>query len=96
MILTLDIPDTLAERLRAEAEAYGQDINNFAVAKLEQTLLNEGEEDAEEVDDDLIAALREGLADVDAGRTVSLEEMRQSALSALAAHRSKAGTVSAS
>jgi predicted transcriptional regulator len=74
MILTIEIPEALANQLRAEAEAQGEDLNNYAVAKLAQPLLSE-EEDDEEPDEELIAALREGLADADAGRTLSLEEL---------------------
>ncbi|MES2463627.1 MAG: hypothetical protein V4671_23885 [Armatimonadota bacterium] len=71
MKITLDIPDALADQLRAEAEARGEDLNRYAVAKLEQPPL-ELEVDDEDPDQDLIAALRAGIADRDAGRTVSL------------------------
>ena len=82
MILTLDIPDTLADRLRAEAEARGEDLNNYAVAKLERP---DAPDEEEEADEDLIEALRHGIADAKAGRTVSLEEAESRILAGLAA-----------
>ena len=86
----IHVSDVLAKRLQAAAANYGEDMNNYAVAKLEQVLDTEDTEAADtEADDDLIAALREGIADANAGRTVSLDEMRHNALLALAAHRSK-------
>ncbi len=89
MSFTIEIPDALAEQLRAEAAARGEELNNYAVAKLEMPVSIE-----EEADDDLIAALRVGIADADTGRTVSLEEMRDNALAALAARRSNGGSAS--
>jgi hypothetical protein len=79
----------VAERLRAEAEAYGQDINNYAGAKLEQTLLTEGEEEAVEADDDLIAALREGLEQVNAGQLRTFEQVDEAVEAALAARAAR-------
>jgi predicted transcriptional regulator len=85
MILTLDIPDSLAERLRTEAEARGEDLNSYAIALLELPVL---EVEDDEPDEDLIEALREGIADAKAGRTVSLEEM-DAHISAMLAERQK-------
>lgn len=73
MTLTIEIPEALADQLRAEAAARGEDLNNYAVAKLAQHPVET--EDGEEPDEGLIAALREGIADADAGRTLSLEEV---------------------
>ncbi|MES2463560.1 MAG: hypothetical protein V4671_23550 [Armatimonadota bacterium] len=89
MSFTIEIPDALVDQLRAEAAARGEDLNQYAVAKLEMPVSAEDDE----ADEELIAALREGIADADAGRTVSLEEMRDSALAALVAHRHKIGGV---
>ena len=33
----IEIPDALAEQLRAEAEAQGKDLNSFAIDRLQKT-----------------------------------------------------------
>jgi predicted transcriptional regulator len=71
----IHLPEDLAQRLQAAAAAEGKDINNYAVAKLEQVLATDSAQNEEEADDDLIAALRAGIADRNAGRTVSVDEM---------------------
>ena len=48
-------------------------MNNYAVAKLAQPPVET--EDDEEPDDDLIAALREGLAQADRGELLTMEEV---------------------
>ncbi len=72
MKITLDIPEALAEQLRAEAEARGEDLNHYAVAKLKMPVSTDSTD--EEAEDDLIDSLRAGLAVADAGRTLSLKE----------------------
>ncbi len=69
----ITLPEDLAQRLQAAADAEGEDINHFAVAKLEQVLAADTADDPEQ--DGLIDALRQGIADRDAGRTVSMDEM---------------------
>lgn len=86
MSTVIELPDALAERLRAAAAAEGVDLNNYAVAKLEGLL----EPEDEEADDDLIAALRQGIADRDAGRLLTLDQVKANAEAALAARRSQA------
>lgn len=81
MILTLEVPDSLAQQLRDAAAAQGRDLNNYAVAALQMGLSSESEES----DDHLIAALREGIADAKTGRTVTLEEAESRILAGLAA-----------
>ena len=68
MILTIELPDDLAERVRALAEEAGQDINEFAVAAIREIA-------EEEPDPELIAALRESIADLEAGNLRTLEEV---------------------
>jgi hypothetical protein len=46
--LTLHIPDSLAEQIRAAAAAEGEDVNNYTVARLNDLFLTgEPEEDPE-------------------------------------------------
>jgi hypothetical protein len=88
MKITLDIPDALAEQLRAEAEARGEDLNRYAVAKLEKPADTGDIDDTdteEEADDDLIEALRDGLAQADAGQLRTLEQVEETVRAALAA-----------
>ncbi len=69
MTVTIDIPDATAARFEAVATARGQDVPAF--------LIDAGYEiaEAEEtVDIATLDALRVGLADIDAGRTLTLEE----------------------
>lgn len=66
-------------------------MNNYTVVKLQQILATEdfAEEDAE-ADDDLIAALREGIADRDSGNLRTLDQVEESVRAALAARHQKA------
>lgn len=79
---TITIPDELAERLRERAQERGQDLNTFALATL-AAKVEEQEEEEEELDAETIAALQEGLADIRAGRTLSLGEVRAQTSAAL-------------
>ncbi len=67
--ITLHLPDDKAARLRARAEASGEDPDAFAVAAVLRALdeLDELDEEDELTPDDL-AAIGAGLADLDAGR----------------------------
>ncbi len=55
MSFTIEIPDALADRLRAEAEAHGQDLNHYAVAKLEAPVSAGDKEDEDPEDPEVIA-----------------------------------------
>jgi predicted transcriptional regulator len=90
MILTLDIPDALADQLRAAADARGEDLNNYAVAKLEQVVA-EAAKETEETDSetDLMDALRQGIADEDAGRVLTLEQVDARVRATLARHNAE-------
>ncbi len=68
MTLTIDLPDDLAQRLRARAAEAGQDINEYAIALFQEAT-------DEEPDPELIAALREGMADLQAGNLLTLEQV---------------------
>ena len=71
MSIVIELPDALAERLRAAAEAEGTDLNNYAVAKLELSLAPEYEEE----DEELIAALNGVIDDYNSGdRGTPVEE----------------------
>lgn len=68
MPLTIELPDDLAERVRALAAEAGQDINEFAVGVLRVVA-------EEEPDPELMAALRESIADLEAGNLLTLEQV---------------------
>ena len=68
MALTIELPDDLAERLRVLAAEAGQDINEFAVATLREVTW-------EEPDPELIEALREGIAELEAGNLLTIKEV---------------------
>ncbi len=68
MTITIELPDDLAERVRARAAEAGQDINEYAVAMFREAV-------EEEPDPELIAALREGIADLEAGNLLTLEQV---------------------
>lgn len=66
MTLTLDLrPETLAA-LQADAQAQGRDVAEVAAQRL----------DALYHDEASLVALGQGFADLDAGRTLSLDEAR--------------------
>ena len=72
MTITLDLkPETLAA-LQADAEAQGRNLAEVAAEQLD-ALYSEGEET---LDEETLDAIGKGYADVDAGRTFSLEEVR--------------------
>jgi len=69
---TLDLPDELAERL---AELPKAEVNAFAANMLTQLVQADDDLDLE-LDADTIAAIEEGLDDVEAGRTIPFEQVR--------------------
>ena len=77
-LLTLEVPERLAERLRAAAQASGEDFNHFAVARLENVLAV-AEEEAEAVE-----GIREGLEQMRAGKGRSLDEFHKEMTAELA------------
>ncbi len=66
MILTLDIPDALAERIKSRALTEGTDVNEFATAWLQDTLAADEAEALE--------GIRDGLDGLAHGTGRSLED----------------------
>ena len=89
MSMTIELPDTLVKRLRAAAAAEGKDLdlNNYAIARLERSLDTD-------TDDDLLECLRQGIADDDAGRTLSIEELDARVRATLARHNAEKASTS--
>lgn len=76
MTLTLELPPHVEERLRTNAALHDKDIADYVVALVENDAPIDLTEFKDMADfDDSVASIREGLADLDAGRTISLEEM---------------------
>lgn len=102
MTITIEVPDDLAARLQTLPQAAA-DLNAFVVAALAEKA-DVAQMDAEmdsddyyvnengDLDPDLVAALRGGLADRDAGHLHTLEDVRAGVEAALAARRSKLGS----
>ena len=64
--MVIEIPETLANRLRTRAEITGESINTFTTAWLADTL---AADEAEAID-----GIRDGLEDVAAGREEPLSD----------------------
>ncbi len=71
--VTLSLNDELLERIRAVAASEGVALDTLIARLVETALEGEYELDSEER-----AAVEEGIADADAGRWVSREELRRS------------------
>ena len=67
MTLTIDLPDELASRIKAILPE--EERRQFAVSAIAEAILLREQDSAE-----CIAAVEEGIADMKAGRTISLEE----------------------
>ncbi len=75
MAITLDFPPEVEARLRALADARGQDLNTYAVAVLTQ-VADRAQADARDFEESC-AAIAEALAEIEAGDPgASLEECR--------------------
>lgn len=66
--LTIELPEDLAERVRALAAEQGRDAREFAIAAVREAA-------DEPLDPDLAAALREGLSEWAAGQLRTQEEV---------------------
>jgi len=86
---TIELPRALADRIRAAAAAEGQDLNNYAVATLEQVFGGDGSNEEEEPSEDLIASLKEGLAQVNAGELRTFTDADAAVEAAFAARRAR-------
>lgn len=76
MTLTLELSPELEARLKTNAAVRGKDVTDYVVMLVE----NDTPIDLTEFEDTAdfqasVAGIREGLADLDAGRSISLEEM---------------------
>ena len=75
MTLILEISPEAEARIRRNATVRGQDVAEYITALTENDQLIDLTEFEDQADfDDSVAGIREGLADLEAGRTYSLEE----------------------
>ena len=75
MTLMLEISPEAEARLKLFAAERGQDVTEYLVELAEYSHVIDLTEFADQVDfDDSVAGIREGLADLEAGRTYSFEE----------------------
>lgn len=76
MTLTLELPPDVEERLRTNAALHDKNIAEYVVALVENDTPVDLTEFRDMADfEESVASTREGLADFEAGRTISLEEM---------------------
>ena len=75
MTLVLDLSPEAEARIRTYAEERGQDVTQYLVELAEYNHAIDLSEFEDQADFDAsVAGIREGLADLEAGRTYSLEE----------------------
>ncbi len=75
MALVLEISPEAEARIRRNATVRGQDVAEYILAFTENDPVIDLTEFDDQADfDDSVAGIREGLADLEAGRTYSLEE----------------------
>ena len=76
MALLLEISPEAEARIRRNATVRGQDVAEYILAFTENDPVIDLSEFENQADfDDSVAGIREGLADLEAGHTYSLEEM---------------------
>ena len=83
--ITIELSDDLAARLASLPEAA--DLSAFAASALAEAADAAEAEAARELDPDLVVALREGAADLGAGRLLTLEQTAAAIDAALGARR---------
>lgn len=76
MTLTLELPPDVEDRLRTNAALHGKPVTDYLVTLVENDPPIDLSEFRDMADfEDAVAGVRAGLADLEAGRTISLEEM---------------------
>lgn len=76
MTLTIDVPDATLATLNERAKAEGRPVADLAVEAMVQHFGEGYDEDEFPLDDETVAKMRQGMAEIDAGQTISLEESR--------------------
>jgi len=84
MTITLDLPEDTLAALRAEAQARGRSAEDVAAEHLTDWYAEE-----DDIDADTIAAIEQGFADLEAGRSFSLAEVRALTDAVLKTHPGK-------
>ncbi len=74
MTLTLELSDETAARAQSLAQARGVDLNTFFTVAVEDAFVSDAEAEEDEPDWEIVAAGREVLEDIRAGRLFTLEE----------------------
>jgi len=96
MTLTLELPPHVEERLRTNAALHDKDIADYVMALVENDAPIDLTEFNDMADFDAsVASIREGLADLDAGRTISLEQLSAELEARAEERRKKRGAASA-
>lgn len=74
MTLTIELPETALAHLEADAQAQGRPVAEVAGERLAALYSGRGKLEVDRLDADDVAAVERGLADMEAGRTQSLED----------------------
>ncbi len=75
MTIQIHLPDETLAALITQAQAQGRPAEELAADAL-SALFAGGAQSPDSLDDDALARLRQGFADLDAGRTLSLADAR--------------------
>ena len=76
MTITISLSDDTAEALDKQARAEGRPAAQLAAEAVSERYEKDPDEDDFPLDEETIEAIRQGLADIEAGRTSSLEDSR--------------------
>ncbi len=84
MTITLDLPENTTANLTERAQAEGRPISELA----REAIIDRYGVDEEEfpLEADAVEKIRRGLAEIETGQTISLEEARAELKAAFAAH----------
>ncbi len=84
MTITIDLPEDTAANINERAQAQGRAVAELAMEAVTDRYGSSDEEDFP-LDDDAVEKIGRGFVDMDAGRTVSLEDSRTRIRALLAA-----------
>ena len=87
MTITINLSSDTAEALAKQARAEGRPAADLAAEAVSERYEKDPDEDDFPLDAEAMEAIRQGLADIEAGRTSSLEDSRARIEAVLAAHQ---------
>jgi len=91
MIITIELPDETVAALISRAQAQGRPAAELAAEAVAERFATDAEDAEFPLDADAVESIGRGFADMDAGRTLSLEEARADFKTAFAARFGNVG-----